>query len=420
MKLSRIYNSLEQIPENLREYYIIDDENRYILQVEGMVPKKELKQFRNNNIEALKKIEELEIENKKLKEEIKSGIECGQNDISNMKIRNDEYIYQQKILNTFKKFSILKSIKTIENTIGLKEIDRKNLFLNGTKIRINGNFLKIGQLRSESYIDLKDPELIIDILKREKKKLDIFTFIQSIQDTEIKYDNTIEMDNLAAIPITTYENWWDKQIKDKTRNLVRRAKKNDVIVKQVALDDDLIRGIQRIFNETPFRQGRPYPHYGKDFNRIKEEISTFKSNSDFIGAYFENELIGFIKIVYNERCASLMQILSMIKHRDKAPTNALLAKAVELSADNNIEFLIYRKFIYGKKGVDELTEFKINNGFQRFDVPRYYIALTLKGKIALFLKLHKNIVELLPLSIYSILVRTRNYVYKEKYKQYIA
>ena len=425
MKLSRVYTSLEQIPEHLREYYIPDGTNRYILQVEGMVSKKELKQFRDNNIESLKKIGKLEEENYKLQGEIEKlkditqkDEEAAQNEKSGLKANTDEYTHFTKIVNTYKKHSILKRIKSIKDTIEPEEVDRNNFIINGTNIRITGKFIRTGQLKSESYIDLEDPELIIDILKRENKGIDIFTFIQPIQNSEPIYENYFEMDNLAAIPITTFENWWHSQIKDKTRNLIRKAEKNNVIVKQVPLNDVLIQGIQTIFNETPFRQGRPYHHYGKDFDRIKKEISTFPDNSDFIGAYYENELIGFIKIVYKERCASLMQILSMSKDRDKAPTNAMLAKAVELTANNHVDFLIYRKFVYGKKGVDELTEFKINNGFQRFDIPRYFIPLTLKGKIALSLKLHKDTLELLPSFLYSKLVRLRNYAYYKKYQRH--
>ncbi len=427
MKLSRVYESFEQIPENVREYYKIDDSDRYVLQVSGMIAKKELKKFRDNNIELFNKNKELEEDNKilkadnqKLKEKIQSGIEGGQKDLPEERINSEEYIYFEKLLNTFKKFSILKSNATIENTIDMEEIDHNNFILNGTHIRINGRFIKIGQLRSESYIDLKDPELTIDILRRKNSGIDIFTFIQPITETEVRYDANLEMDNLAAIPITTHEAWWSEQIKDKTRNLVRKAAKNNVTVEKVPLDDDLIRGIHGIFNETPLRQGRPYTHYGKDFDRVKGEISTFRNQSDFIGAYLEDELIGFIKIVYNGRCASLMQILSMLKHRDKAPMNALLSKAVEVCSDNGIELLIYRKFVYGKKGVDELTKFKIHNGFQRFDIPRYYIPLTLKGKIVLFLNLHKNIVELLPTPIYSKLVRLRNYAYEKRSQRKMA
>ena len=72
---------------------------------------------------------------------------------------------------------------------------------------------------------------------------------------------------------------------------MRRAAKRGTTVRTGELDDELIRGITEIYNETPFRQGKKFPHYGKDFATLKKEISTLLDPSEFIGAYFENELI---------------------------------------------------------------------------------------------------------------------------------
>ena len=44
-----------------------------------------------------------------------------------------------------------------------------------------------------------------------------------------------------------------------------------------------------------------------------------------------------------------MGIIAKIKHRDKAPMNALVAKAVEICAENKIPYLVYDKAYYGKK-----------------------------------------------------------------------
>ena len=87
-----------------------------------------------------------------------------------------------------------------------------------------------------------------------------------------------------------------------------------------------------IYNETPVRQGKKFWHYNKDFETVKMENGTFADRSIFIGAYFEDTLIGFVKIVLTEGCASTLQVISKIEHRDKKPTNALLAKTVEICA----------------------------------------------------------------------------------------
>ena len=91
-----------------------------------------------------------------------------------------------------------------------------------------------------------------------------------------------------------------------------------------------------------------------------------------------------------------MQILSMIRHRDKAPTNALIAQAVRSCAERGIPVLVYANFAYGNKERDSLSDFKQHNGFQRIDVPRYYVPLTLAGRAALRLGLHRDGVDQIP------------------------
>ena len=91
-----------------------------------------------------------------------------------------------------------------------------------------------------------------------------------------------------------------------------------------------------------------------------------------------------------------MQIVSMIQHRDKAPTNALIAQAVRSCAERGIPYLVYAKFTYGDKQRDSLSDFKQYNGFQRIEVPRYYIPLTRTGWVALRLGLHHRLADHIP------------------------
>jgi hypothetical protein len=91
-----------------------------------------------------------------------------------------------------------------------------------------------------------------------------------------------------------------------------------------------------------------------------------------------------------------MNILSKMQQRDKAPTNALLAQAVRSCADRGISYLVYANYAYGKKQQDSLSDFKKRNGFQRVDIPRYYVPLTRFGKVALRLGFHHRLVERIP------------------------
>jgi hypothetical protein len=91
-----------------------------------------------------------------------------------------------------------------------------------------------------------------------------------------------------------------------------------------------------------------------------------------------------------------MNILSLIKHRDKAPTNALLAEAVRACAERKIPYLVYSNFANQGRERDSLNDFKRNNGFEQINLPRYYVPLTSIGWLAWRLRLHHRWVDRLP------------------------
>jgi len=238
-------------------------------------------------------------------------------------------------------------------------------------------------------------------LRGSSERVDIFTFLQGLPETEPKFKYPMEWDNLAVVPVSTFENWWTKQISGKTRNMVKQAEKKGVEIREIPFDQKLVRGIWEIYNECPMRQGRHFPHFGKDLETVFRDEATYLDSSTFIGAFHGEELIGFIKLVTDEAGiqAGLMNILSKICHRDKAPTNALIAQAVKSCADRGIGNLVYANFSYGNKQHDSLREFKERNGFQRVDIPRYYVPLTPLGWMALRTGFHHRLVDRIPDSI---------------------
>jgi Acetyltransferase (GNAT) domain len=261
--------------------------------------------------------------------------------------------------------------------------------INGKRIVIEGKLLRIAKLdpwfQQEWFEDVENPEMLIDALQKTKSCPDILTFWQRLPDTEPRYSYSMEPDPIAALPIKSYSFWWEKQIVRKARNKIRKAQKNSVVVKPATFDDRFVRGMTSIFNETPIRQGRRFLHYGKDFETVKREFSRFLFREELFGAYLGEELVGFIMLAYAENYAYLGQIISKIAHRDLAPNNLLLAKAVERCAEKRFPYLVYALWLD-----DSLGDFKRSNGFQKFDLPRYYVPLTGKGKLALRLGLHRG------------------------------
>ena len=95
----------------------------------------------------------------------------------------------------------------------------------GREIQVNGGLLRIARLGVDQYESVDDPEAMLQALRESGIRIDLFTFMQKLPDTSPKYPYPMEWDNVAALPISTFDHWWTKQINDKTRNVVRLAEK---------------------------------------------------------------------------------------------------------------------------------------------------------------------------------------------------
>ena len=149
-----------------------------------------------------------------------------------------------------------------------------------------GKWLKISAIKDEELVEgelFDDPAVFLAQLRKTKLNADIFTFGQKLPDAVPKYAYHLEWDNFAIIPISTYSEWWEQRVGAGTRRAVRKASKAGVIAKQVQFDDDFVKGIVNIYNETPIRQGRPFWHFAKSFDVVKRENSTYAARNTFLG-----------------------------------------------------------------------------------------------------------------------------------------
>jgi hypothetical protein len=284
-----------------------------------------------------------------------------------------------------------------------KTIAVPSVRIRGRSVIVTGKWLKIAAVEDEDCLEgevVDTPDIFVSELKRSSLQADLFTFQQKPEAIKSEYPYHTEVDNAAIIPIKDYTQWWEG-LPQETRRNVRKAAKSGVEVKAVPYDDALVRGIVDIYNETPIRQGKKFWHYGKSFEAVKKETSTYLERSEFVGAYVENELIGFVKMLYVDSRATIIHILSKEQHAEKKPTNALIAKAVEICAQKGMTAFQYCKYVYGGNEGSSLTEFKRRNGFERVDYPRYYVPLSGTGKLVLKLKLHHGIFHLLPETMLS-------------------
>ncbi len=273
------------------------------------------------------------------------------------------------------------------------------------------SFVKIARDAGEYGKDVSPTETFVKKLK--DMDVDIFTFIERKWVHKISQPPRSwhkSKDNIALLRVRSYDEWWRK-IGKKTRNMVRKAKKSGVVTKVSAADEELAEGICTIYNETPIRQGRAFPHYGVTLQTVKRRVSSLK-NSTFVGAYLEDELAGFIQLVHGDNIVIISQILSLQKHWNKAVNNALLAKAVEVCVSQQVKWLMY-----GRMGNHpSLDRFKLSSGFTRLSLTRYHVPLTAKGKIAAKLGLHKEAKDALPQLIKYNLIPVYNWISRTKTK----
>jgi hypothetical protein len=283
--------------------------------------------------------------------------------------------------------------------------------VDGKTIAVRGKWLKTAFIRSEEWLEteVEDPDrCIVELIKARSNgvRAHLFTFAQKPSATSPKYQYAMEWDSVAAIRLTSFKDWWEG-LPQATRKNVRRAEKRGVVVTVRPFDDQLLQGLSDLVNDSPVRQGVPNVQYGKSLEQLRKDYSSFLDRSDLICAYFGDELVGFLKIVYRGDVASILNFLPKLSHDDKRPANAIMAKAVELCAARGVAYVTYGMFNYGKKHDTPLREFKIRNGFCEVLVPRFYVPLTVWGSLCMKLHLHRGLLGILPHRLITLGVAAR-------------
>jgi hypothetical protein len=264
-------------------------------------------------------------------------------------------------------------------------------------IIVTGGWTKFARVNDEAWMEteLRDPERCLQLLRTSGQRCDMLTFTQMPPGRPPEFGYYQEPESIAGVRLTTFTGWWES-LPQETRKNVRRAEKRGVRVKIEPFDDELVRKLVEINNSSPFRQGRPYHHYGKSFEQTKKDHCSFSDRSDFVCAYCEDEIIGYLKLVHRGQAASILNLCTKDAHVDKRPANALIKAAVERCAAMGVKCVTYGLFNYGNKRNTPITQFKIRNGFEEMLVPRYFVPLTLWGTVFLKLGLHRGILGMLP------------------------
>jgi hypothetical protein len=285
------------------------------------------------------------------------------------------------------------------------------LDVGGDTLIAKGKLIRVAEIHAEEWLEtgIRNPHGCIEALKSEHGRTlraDIFSFSERIPVAKPTYEFLLDWESMAVARVASFKGWWDSLPQESRKN-VRRAEKRGVIVEVRDLDDRLVEQIVDVNNDSAVRQNTTFVHYGKSFDQVKRDQSTFLDRSDFICAYLGEELIGLLKLVYRQRSAAILQMLPKASRQDARPANALLAKAIELCEQKQVEYLIYGKYRYGNQGMTSLGEFKKRNGFVEVLVPRYFVPLTMKGRVGMALGIHHELVRILPRSVVRLGRRAR-------------
>ncbi|HXS76330.1 MAG TPA: hypothetical protein VN753_09135 [Terracidiphilus sp.] len=288
--------------------------------------------------------------------------------------------------------------------------------VNNDTLIATGKRLRIAKIRGEEMREraIDAPELYVEALKKSRStlKADIFTFAQKLPATDQLFQYRMERESIAAISLVSFQQWWEGLPQESRKN-TRRSQKRGVTLAIRRLDPDVVEGIRGVNDDSPTRQGAKNAYYGLTSEETVKRYGEFEGRCDFICAYSGEEMIGFLHLVYREKVAAILNLTVKPSQLDKRPANALVTKAVETCHSRGISHITYGNYNYGNKRDSPLREFKVRNGFQEILVPRYYVPLTLWGRICMGMNLHRGLIGILPAPMIAVGLRARAVWYKK-------
>lgn len=310
-----------------------------------------------------------------------------------------EWLFQRGTINhRGPYYKILKTLLEVDSDLEKLSLNKKLFFVLAKDIE-------------EYQKDIVPTKKFCDKLR--ERNVDVFTFVERNWTASTPEPSPLwvrEEDNVGLLRVTTYQKWLKDIVKKTRHNMVRRAEKFGVSTEIIAeVDDKFIQDVWKIYNETPIRQNRAFPHYGISAEALKTMLDT--GNCTIIAAFMEGQLVGIAQMTHGNNVVILSQLLSMQEHWKTAINNALIAKAVQICEERGIRWLLYGRMETAHPSLDS---FKRHNGFSKCPLTRFYIPLTGKGKIALKLGLHKELKDALPKSIKYPLIPLYSWVSRTK------
>ena len=230
-----------------------------------------------------------------------------------------------------------------------------------------GGFLLEGDTSEENvkalwaaYVDRMKEENIVDNFVRYHPVLANAVPMKTCSDV-------IDLGKTVAMDLTSEEVIW-KNIHSKNRNMIRKKKKNGIVIKHgqgLELFDDFI----KIYNATMDKDNAEAYYYFKPefYKSIHEDL---KDNYEMFWAEYEGKIIAMSIMIFANGRLNYHLSGSDLQYRNLAPSNLLLYKAAMWGMEKGMN-----TFHLGGgvgSGEDNLYKFKI--AFNRFSDCQFSIA----------------------------------------------
>ena len=177
----------------------------------------------------------------------------------------------------------------LEISVKGKSIQVPSAVVDCRDVVVVGRVLRMARIHDEEWVEappLDDVAAFLTALGRTALRADIFTFTQPLETANLGLlPFRAEPYDLAVVPLTTFAAWWENLPQESRKN-TRKAEKKGVVARVASFDDEFVRGIKSLYDETPVRQGRRFWHFGKDLDSVRRENATYLDRCDFVAAYF--------------------------------------------------------------------------------------------------------------------------------------
>ena len=166
-------------------------------------------------------------------------------------------------------------ISTVEILVRGKKVRVPAVTVQGRTVVITGTWLKTASVFDEEVVDgevVENPESFLHELAQTRCGADILTFPQRIPETQPKYSYPFEWDNVAVLPITSYDDWYRNRTDANVKRNLKRAAKVGVVTRSSPLDDTFVGASSR--SRTRRRSARaPLLALWQDFDTVKAETA---------------------------------------------------------------------------------------------------------------------------------------------------